>query len=105
MNKKIMTAISTIRTKYETDGFIILGVFGSVARGEERDDSDVDILYQCGPNLPNMYSGLKFFSLYEKVKSDLESILGRRVDLADINGLNEVGRKYILQEVQYVRQG
>ena len=35
--------------------------------------------------------------------STLENLLGRRVDLADINGLNEIGKKYILPEVLYVQ--
>ncbi len=102
MNQHIADTISTIKSKYEADGFIILGVFGSVARGEERSDSDIDILYQCDPRLSQNYSGLTFFSLYERVKADLQEGLGRKVDLADLNGLNEIGRKYILPETYYV---
>ena len=50
-----------------------LRVFGSVARGEDRPDSDVDLL----ADLP---SGLSLFGL-GRVEADLEAILGTRVDL------------------------
>jgi hypothetical protein len=50
-----------------------LRVFGSVARGEDRPDSDVDLL----ADLP---AGLSLFGL-GRVEADLEAILGARVDL------------------------
>jgi predicted nucleotidyltransferase len=103
MDKNILNTISALRRKYEPEGFVILGVFGSVARGDDREDSDIDILYRCDSGSSKKYSGLRFFALYEQVKADLENLLGRRVDLADINGLNEIGKKYILPEVKYVQ--
>lgn len=52
-------------------------IFGSFARGEERSDSDVDILvkYQSGTRL-----GL--FGISELTEK-IENILGRRVDLVE----------------------
>jgi predicted nucleotidyltransferase len=50
-----------------------LRVFGSVARGEERTDSDVDLLADFPPGLS--LSGLG------RLQADLEGILGTRVDL------------------------
>jgi uncharacterized protein len=50
-----------------------LRVFGSVARGEDRPDSDVDLL----ADLP---TDLSLFGL-GRVEADLEAILGARVDL------------------------
>jgi len=50
-----------------------LRVFGSVARGEDRPDSDVDLLADLPP-------GLSLFKL-GRVEADLEAILGSRVDL------------------------
>jgi predicted nucleotidyltransferase/DNA-binding XRE family transcriptional regulator len=50
-----------------------LRVFGSVARGKDRPDSDVDLLADLSP-------GLSLFGL-SRVEADLEAILGARVDL------------------------
>lgn len=102
MNTFLLDTISTLKSKYEPEGFIILGVFGSFARGDDHAGSDIDILYRCDPGLTKKHSGLRFFALYEQVKADMENLLGRRVDLADINGLNEIGKKFILPEVRYV---
>jgi uncharacterized protein len=56
-----------------------LRVFGSVARGEDRPDSDVDLL----ADLP---SGLSLFGL-GRLEADLEAILGSRVDLIPADDL------------------
>src|SRR3984957_18177369 len=50
-----------------------LRVFGSVARGEDRPDSDVDLLADFPP-------GLSLLGL-SRLEADLEAILGTRVDL------------------------
>ena len=50
-----------------------LRVFGSVARGEDRADSDVDLLADFPPRLSLLGLG--------RLEADLEGILGTRVDL------------------------
>ena len=50
-----------------------LRVFGSVARGEDRPDSDVDLLADVPP-------GISLFGL-ARLQADLEAIVGTRVDL------------------------
>ena len=52
-----------------------MAVFGSVARAEDRGDSDVDIFVEFEPGY---HPGLGWFDLEEA----LESLLGRRVDLS-----------------------
>lgn len=56
-----------------------LALFGSTARGEAREDSDVDVLVEFeGPATFDGYMGLLFY---------LEGLLGRKVDLATVGGL------------------
>ena len=71
-----------------------LAVFGSVARGEARPDSDVDILVEFeGRATFDRYMGLKFF---------LEDLLGRRVDLVTRKALKPRMRPYVEREAIYV---
>lgn len=60
-------------------GVHVLGVFGSVARGEDRPDSDVDLLVE----LP---AGMGLFAI-AKVQNELEELLGSPVDLIPESGL------------------
>jgi len=65
-------------------------VFGSFARGEAREDSDLDLLIEAGPRTPAWFPG--------GLLADLEAELGRRVDLAEERGLHPLIRERILGE-------
>ncbi|GIK76150.1 MAG: nucleotidyltransferase [Chloroflexota bacterium] len=65
-------------------------VFGSVARGEDRPDSDIDLLVKRGEVVgPWFPAGLIL---------ELEKELGRRVDVVTESGLNPFLRNDVLQE-------
>ncbi|PSB46743.1 nucleotidyltransferase [Cyanosarcina cf. burmensis CCALA 770] len=65
-------------------------IFGSVARGEAKPDSDVDFLVELEPSR----------SLLDRVAliQDLEDLLGRKVDVATDRGLRQCLRDRILNE-------
>ena len=65
-------------------------VFGSVARGEAGAQSDVDFLVE-------LERGRSLLD-HAALMIDLESLLGRRVDVATERGLKPQIRAYILQE-------
>ncbi len=67
-----------------------LGLFGSVARGEERPDSDVDILVEL--RRPAGYLTLARLHLR------LEELLGRQVDLVPRSSLKPQLAQNILTE-------
>jgi predicted nucleotidyltransferase/DNA-binding XRE family transcriptional regulator len=63
-----------------------LRVFGSVARGQDRPDSDVDLLADLPPGMGLLGLG--------QVQADLEAILGSRVDLIPAGDLKpDVGAR------------
>lgn len=71
-----------------------MGIFGSVARGEQKEGSDVDIYYEGEP-----LSLLKVAAL----KEELESTLGKPVDIVRIRGsMNQFLRKRIKKDGLYV---
>ena len=98
----IYLKLKTIKPNYLKDGFEILGIFGSFSSSEEKPDSDLDILYRSMDKLEEAYPGWLIFSYIDQVRQELETQFDRKVDLVDMDALNEVGRKYILAQVKYV---
>ncbi len=102
LKNELYLQLQTIKPNYLKDGFEILGVFGSFAGSDASPDSDIDILYCSLNKLEETYPGWLIFSYIDKVRQDLENQFYRKVDLVDIDALNEVGIKYILSQVKYV---
>ena len=70
-----------------------LALFGSYARGEQRTDSDVDILVEVDPSI-----GLDFVTLAERI----EKLLGTSVDLVSSRAISSKAMKFIGPELIYV---
>jgi len=71
-------------------GVARLAVFGSFARDEAVESSDVDLLVEFSRPV-----GLFHFS---RVRQHLSEILGRHVDLVTVNGLRKEIRDRVLRE-------
>ncbi len=77
-------------TLAERFGVVELAVFGSFARDEATDESDLDILVSFdGPATWRSYFGVQFY---------IEDLLGRRVDLVTDKALRSEFRPYVEQE-------
>ncbi len=68
------TMINALNQYFNTQPVLKAWLFGSFSRGEETPDSDVDIIVLLDKSQP---IGLKYFGMW----SDLEALLGRKVDL------------------------
>jgi hypothetical protein len=87
---ELIATLKRHRADLDCMGVSRLAIFGSFARGEERPDSDVDILVDF--NVP--VSIFKFLD----VKERLETLLGRSVDLVTRDALKPQLRDRILAE-------
>ena len=74
-------------------GIIRLEVFGSSARGTAGPDSDIDLLYTLAP-------GARLGWEIEDLALELESVLGRPVDLVSRRSVNPRIRDQVLQEAR-----
>lgn len=93
IKKKVLETLKKNREKLATLGVRHIAIFGSVARDEERPDSDVDLLVD--------FDSKKGLFIFIRLKQFLEKILGREVDLATKNSLHPLLKKQILSEVEY----
>lgn len=66
------------------------GLFGSFARGEAADDSDVDVLYESPPDM-GLFAAAA-------MGNDLEAVVHRRVDLVTFSALRSALRDRIMAD-------
>ena len=86
----VLRKISGAKGKLADMGIRRLAVFGSFARNEATDTSDIDLLVEFSRPV-----GLFEFS---RVRRQLSELLGREVDLITFAGLREELRERILKE-------
>lgn len=93
--ESVLQKIKSVKAELALYGIRDIGVFGSYARGEQTDVSDIDILIDFEPHREN-------FDSYMAVYDILEALFGnRRIDIVTKNGLSPYIGPQILQEVQY----
>ncbi len=92
---KVLALLKTFMERQKSKySLISLGVFGSFARGEAQNDSDVDIVFDT--DAPNLF-------MTAMMKQDLEELLGRPVDVLQLRGLTNTRLKArIEKEAVYV---
>lgn len=69
-------------------------IFGSAARGEEDQESDVDFLIDARPQRTPWFPG--------GLIVDLEKLLGRKVDVVTEKGLRKRIRERVLKEAMQI---
>lgn len=90
--KGILNVIHAQRPALRRLGVRRLGLFGSAARGEATDASDLDFLVEFDH---------KTFDAYMGVKELLEGLFQRRIDLVIAEAVKPQLRDHILRETVY----
>ena len=83
-------AMPELRRKFKVSR---LALFGSYARGEQRSDSDVDILVDVDPSI-----GLEFVSMADKI----EGLIGVPVQVVSRRAVKPRMLKHIEKDLIYV---
>ena len=87
------TALSELCRRYQVRE---LALFGSVARGEQRVDSDIDLLVEFEPQ-----ARVGFLAL-SSLSRELSVLMRRPVDLVPKAGLKKTIREQVLAEAEVV---
>lgn len=74
-------------------GVTKIGLFGSYARGDAREDSDIDMAIELAANTADSYFGLLHY---------LEDTFRKRIDLGIESNFKPIIKPYILKEIIYV---
>ncbi len=73
---------------------LFIGVFGSIARGEERSNSDIDLLVK--------FSKRKGLLALVRLERELSIFFGKKVDLLTETAISPYLRKNILSDVKVI---
>jgi predicted nucleotidyltransferase len=96
-----MTTLNDIRTILqgnkqrlsENYGISTLAIFGSYGRGQQTEDSDIDILVDFQKPI-----GIEFIDLAD----ELETLLHSKVDLVSLKGIKPIYYQSIEHDLNYV---
>ncbi len=91
IRKKISAQLPLLKSRFHIKK---LGIFGSFAREEQKNGSDVDILVEFD-------APIGFFD-FIRLENFLSEVLGRKVDLISKKALKDAIKADILQETIYV---
>ncbi len=93
--ENILTLVEKNKEKIKLLGVKRLGLFGSFIRGEQRADSDVDVIVE-------FRARQKTFDNFIQLSFLLEDLFQRRVELVTPESLSPYMAPHILGQVQYV---
>ena len=92
----ILSVLKSQREKLHSFGIREVGLFGSYARNEQTDKSDIDLLVDFDPDKETFDNYMAVYELLEQLFSNT------KVDIVTKNGLSPYIGPKILKEVQYV---
>jgi len=104
MQTILLEKIKNVKERYLSDGVVIIGVFGSVARGDEKRWSDIDITYQIDYDLffEKYPDGFSQILKLEEIKEMLEKELQRKVDFISLSASSAGLKEEIEKDLVYV---
>lgn len=94
MNNLLYKHRQEINQVCQESGIKYLAIFGSQARGETRDKSDVDLLVEF-TDTPGLIE-------FIRTKQKLEKVLSRKVDLVTKKGLSKYIAPYVTKDIRQI---
>ncbi|MEO8232314.1 MAG: nucleotidyltransferase domain-containing protein [Ignavibacteriota bacterium] len=93
---QILYYLSSNKTRFQKEYHLVkIGIFGSIARGEQNEKSDIDLIVEFEENTPDLYS------IKQRLKNELQARFNLPVDICREKYIKSVFKKQILTEVRY----
>jgi hypothetical protein len=95
-SKQILIYLSSNKDRFKRDYHLIrIGVFGSVARGDQIENSDIDLVVEFEENTPDLYT------IKQRLRDEIQSKFNTTVDICREKYIKPVFKKLVLSEVKY----
>ena len=95
-SKKILTYLTLNKERFKVKYHLIkIGIFGSYARNEQSDKSDIDIIVEFEENTSNLYQ------IKQELKQEIQSKFNVSVDICREKYIKSVFKNQILSEAKY----
>lgn len=96
--QQVIDALRAFKLKYQRDLHISkIGLFGSYVRGEQRSDSDIDIIFDIDTDEKKTFDIFDYLELQKK----LSEYLSAKIDLVMESSVKEELREIISKEAIY----
>ncbi len=95
-SNEIMEMLNSNMNNIEKFHVSKVGLFGSFARDEQNDKSDIDILVE-------FKEGYETFDNYMDLKFYLEALFHRKVDVVIFNSIKPLMKPSIMRSVKYAK--
>lgn len=95
-SSKILFYLTSNKKRLEKEYHLIkIGIFGSIARGEQNEKSDIDLIVEFENNTPDL------FSIKQRLKNEIQSQFNLPVDICREKYIKPIFRQQILAETKY----
>jgi len=95
-SRQILDYLSLNKDRYQKEFHLKrIGIFGSVARDEQTNNSDIDLIVEFEENTPDLYN------IKLKIKNEIQSQFNLSVDICREKYINPIFKSQILSEAKY----
>lgn len=95
-SKQLLVYLSSNKERYQKEYHLIrIGIFGSVARGEQNNKSDIDLIVEFEDDTPDLYT------IKQKLRNEIQSKFNLPVDICREKYIKPIFKSQILSETRY----
>ena len=99
---EIIEKLKLLKPRFQKEGLLLLGLFGSYAQDKATDESDIDILYDVNKDFLEKYKGFASASKILEVQKELTDLFHTKVELTSPSGLSKNIQNEIFDKAVYV---
>jgi len=95
-SSQILNYLSSNKARFKKDYHLIrIGVFGSVARGDQNENSDIDLVVEFEENTSDLHT------IKQQLRNEIQSKFNLPVDICREKYIKPIFKQLVLSEVKY----